>query len=373
LKHKKNLVTASYIPPKMKEMDELVKKENLIFLNEIGLDPGIDHLEALRVIDDIHRRGGKVRSFVSWCGGLPMPEFSQNPLGYKFSWSPRGVLSAATKEAKYLQEGNTVEIPSKKLYRHKQPINIFPGFSLEGIPNRDSTIYIKDYGLADEVKTMFRGTLRYKGYGEQMEGIIEIGLLDETQQPYLANEAPPLTWSEAIRRLLKVNNPNISTRHAVRNRLTASEGFPSKGFDDDKIRRILDCFEWLGLFSDELVCKKGTFIDSLAELMQQKMKFEPHETDMIILHHIFGVEWNDGSQEKLTSTLVIRGDQNFSAMGSSVGLPVAIACELILKGSISRRGVIGPLSSEIYIPLLKTLSNEGIKFLHKSEPIDYID
>jgi len=197
--------------------------------------------------------------------------------------------------------------------------------------------------------------------------------LDETAHPFLAADAQDITWNDALRKLLKVTNPTVSTRHAVRNRLTAAEGFPFKGFDDDKIRKILDCLEWLGLFSDKLVIKKGTFIDCLCEVMQEKMKYQPHEKDMIVLHHIFGIEWPDGKLENRTSTLIVRGDALASAMARTVGFPVAIASELLMQGSVSSRGVIGPISKDIYVPLLKTLANEGIQFIHNSYPVDYLD
>lgn len=369
LRMKKHLITASYISPKMKEMHETAEKEGLVFLNEIGLDPGIDHLEAMRVIDEVHQKGGVVKSFVSWCGGLPMPEFSVNPLGYKFSWSPRGVLTAATKDAKYLQDGNIVNVAGNELFKHAQPLGFFPGLNLEGVPNRDSTQYIKEYGLTNEVKTFFRGTLRFNGYSQILEAIVDIGLLNESQIPFLAPDAPEISWNEAIRRLLGANTKD-STRHALRRRLTASVGFPSKGYDDDKIRKVLEAFEWLGLFSERSASRKGTFIDSLCDLLQEKLKYEEHENDMIILHHIFGVEWNNGSQEILSSSLVVRGDKHFSAMARTVGLPVAIAAELVLKGGVAKRGVFGPIYPEIYVPLLKTLSNDGIKFLHSCVPAD---
>jgi len=366
LRVKRHLVTASYISDAMKALNDQVVASGLTFLNEIGLDPGIDHLEALRVIEHVHEQGGKVRSFVSWCGGLPMPEYSQNPLGYKFSWSPRGVLAAATKDAKFLQEGRLVEIQGNSIFQHKQHVDIFPGFNLEGIPNRDSTIYAQAYGISDEVKTMFRGTLRFPNYCDIMHGIVELGFLDDTQQPFLQPGAPDITWNEVLRKRLDLSD-GANVKIGLKQRLRAPEGFPTKGYSDDHIRKIINCFKWLGILSDKIVVKKGTYIDTLCEVMQQNMQFEKEETDMILLHHIFGISWPNGTKETKTSTLVVHGNKKGTAMNRSVGLPVGIAAELLLKGVITTHGVIGPMSKEIYVPILKSLAGEGMKFVEKSK------
>jgi len=367
LRNKKNLVTASYVSPKLKEMHEVVSQAGITFLNEIGLDPGIDHLEARRVIDGIHGKGGKVKSFVSWCGGIPLPEHSCNPLGYKFSWSPRGVLSASTKDSRYLQDGKIVDVKGSELFKHRQPIGIFPGFSLEGIPNRDATAYVEQYGIAPgEVDTFFRGTLRYKGWSEIMEAVVEIGLLDESPQPHLAPTAAPLSWDTCLRKLLKGENTQTKTKNLLKRRLRADYGFPTKGYHDDQIRKVVDCFDWLGMFSNKPVSLKGTYIDSFCDLLQSQLQYEKDENDMIILHHTFEVEWANGEREILSSTLVVHGNSEVTAMGLTVGLPVAIAAELLLQGQVTEKGVIGPMNPEIYRPMLKSLSNEGIKFIEKS-------
>lgn len=401
LKHKKHLVTASYISPELMTLNDQFKEAKLICLNEIGLDPGIDHLEAKKVIDEVHEQGGKIRQFVSWCGGVPLPEFSGNPFGYKFSWSPRGVLSAALKDAKYLQDGRVVSIPGGNLFKSRQAVNIFPGFNLEGkstsyvcckltekkkgIPNRDSLIYGKEYGIENEAVTIFRGTLRYQGFCELMEALVEIGLVDETKQPYLKKDSPKITWvkkkinflnmlkfslfkNQALRKLLNVEDqPNISTKKALLKRLDTPFGFPFKGYTDDQITRILDALDWLGIFSDEPIPLLGTFSDALTEVMQSKMAYQPHENDMILLHHIFGIEWPNGKYETRTATLVVHGTSRASAMSRTVGIPVALATELVMDGIVSAPGVIAPLSKEIYVPLLKSLVNEGIEFFLRSE------
>jgi len=364
LKLNKNLVTASYISPEMRALHDQVVQKGLIFLNEIGLDPGIDHLEAKRVIDEAKKKGGKIRSFVSWCGGLPMPEASGNPLAYKFSWSPRGVLSAATNDARYLQDGKIIEVPGSTLFKRKQSVNLFPGFSLEGIPNRDATIYRERYGIANEVQTIFRGTLRYKGFCNVMEAVVEIGLLDDKPQPHLAPNASAITWNEALCKLLKAREGQRA-RTVLRNRLRAETGFPTKGYGDDQIREILAAFEWLEMFSEKQVNRKGTYIDCFCDLLQEKLKYEPNEADMILLHHIFVIEKSNGSWETRSSSLAVHGSKQGMAMARTVGLPVAIATEMILDGELSSKGVLGPMEPAIYNPILRALAKEGIKFVER--------
>lgn len=368
LRCKKNMLTASYISPAMQALHQQVIDADLVCLNEIGLDPGIDHLEAKRVIDGIHQKGGKIRSFVSWCGGLPMPESSANALGYKFSWSPRGVLQASTRDAKYIHDGKIIDVPGMSLFKRQQPVDIFPGFSLEGIPNRDCTVYMDQYGITEECDTMFRGTLRYKGFSEIMEACVEIGLLDESPKTYLQPDAPEITWDQVIRLLLRADasNEKVKTKHLLKKRLRARDGFPSKGYDDDKLRRIVSGLIWVGIFSGEKASRKGNLMDAFCDLLQVKLKYEKDEADMIILHHIFGIEWANGEKEMRTSTLVAHGDAHSMAMAKTVGLPIAVVTELLLEGEISPKGVVGPMSPEIYKPVLKALANEGIRFVEKT-------
>lgn len=195
LKFRKNMVTASYISPAMKAFDKRAKDAGLTFINEIGLDPGIDHLTACQMFDHVKGKGGVITSFVSWCGGLPAPEVSNNPLGYKFSWSPRGVLTAGLNSAKFLRDGETITIEGKDLLASAVDVPIFKGFSFEGLPNRDSVSYIDTYNLDPlQITTMFRGTLRYKGYSQLMHYFFALGLLDATPR----NDLAKLSWVRFI-------------------------------------------------------------------------------------------------------------------------------------------------------------------------------
>jgi len=309
----------------------------------------------------------QVKAFVSWCGGLPAPESSDNPLGYKFSWSPRGVLSAATRPARYKQDDEVIDIAGNMIFKHTQQVEIFPSTWLEGIPNRDSITYGQAYGLEDAA-TVFRGTLRYRGFCHAIEAAVDLGLLDETAQPHLAPTGKDITWVDAMRILVNAT-AGASTEETFMKRLRTPKGFPSKGYDDEKIRKILKTFQWLGMFSNKLVDRRGTYIDSFCELLKEKLQYEPHDRDMIILHHIFDIEWADGTIESRTSTLVHYGEEfgkGPTVMSKLVGLPVAIAAELLLDGVIKERGVIRPVTSDIVGPMLSALKDEGVHFMHKT-------
>jgi alpha-aminoadipic semialdehyde synthase len=364
-----HLVTASYIAPEMMALHEQARAAGLVFLNEMGLDPGIDHLEAMNVINDVKAKGGKIRSFVSWCGGLPAPESSDNPMGYKFSWSPRGVLSAATRPAKYKQEDEIIEVAGNAIFKRTQQVEIFPSIWLEGIPNRDSLTYAEAYGISD-ASTVFRGTLRYRGFCDAVEGMVDLGLLEDAKVPELEASAKDITWNQVMRLLLRVPQGDaISTEHAMEKKLRTPKGFPSKGYSDEKIHKILKIFSWLGLFSDAHVEKRGTYIDCLCALLTTKLVYEPRDRDMIILHHIFEIEWPNEKFETRTSTLVHYSEEfskGITVMSNLVGLPIAIAAELILDGVVKDRGVLRPVSSDLVAPMLAALKDEGVVFIHKS-------
>lgn len=367
LRMKVNLVTASYVSPELEAMHKSVVDAGLTFLNEMGLDPGIDHLEAMNMIEEAKTGGGKVKSFVSWCGGLPAPEASDNPLGYKFSWSPRGVLGAATRPAKYKQDGEIIDVPGNSIFKRCQQVEIFPSIWLEGIPNRNSLTYAEAYGISD-AHTVFRGTLRYRGFCQFIEAAVDLGLLDDIKEDYLAPEAPSITWEQLMRRVLQ-SPDGVSPQEAIKRKLRTSKGHPYKGYDDDKINQVLRAFDWVGMFSDKVVRKRNTLIDSLCELLIDKLQYEHLDRDMIILHHIFEIEWPNGKLETRTSTLVHYGEEygvGDTVMSYLVGLPVAIAADLLLNGTVKEKGVIRPVTPDIFRPMLQLLHNEGVRFVHKS-------
>lgn len=346
LEQGKHLVTASYVSSEMKSLDKEARDKGLIFLNELGLDPGIDHMEAMRLIHEARNSGGKVMSFISYCGGLPAPEAKNNPFGYKFSWSPRGVLLAGRNEARYLKDGQEVVVPAEELFAHYQMIEI-PGLGVfEGYPNRNSVSYIETYGIP-ETRTMLRGTLRYPGWCLKMKKLGELGLFDITEREWKAR-----TYAEFLREFLGISSAE-SLREKIASRLNLQ-------LDSE----VIQSFEWLGLFSDRpLPATKISPLDLLASLMVEKLKYQEGERDMTVLQHEIIVEYPGGQREKITSTLIDFGiPHGHTSMSRTVGLPVAIGVRLILENRIDLRGVLIPTAPEIYEPILEELKTLGIKF-----------
>ena len=209
IRHKKNVVTTSYVSPAMQELDQKVKEAGITVLNEIGLDPGIDHLYALKVINEVHQAGGKILSFLSYCGGLPAPEASDNPLGYKFSWSSRGVLLALRNTAKYYKDGKVEEIPGTELMNYAKPYQIYPAYAFVAYPNRDSTPYKERYNIK-EAQTIIRGTLRYQGFPEFVRVLVDLGFLSEEEKDFLKPSETPLSWKETLQKVLNASSAKES-------------------------------------------------------------------------------------------------------------------------------------------------------------------
>jgi len=348
---KKHMVTTSYVSEIMKNLDAEAKKAGILILNEVGLDPGIDHMEAMRIIHEVEEKGGEITSFISYCGGLPAPEANTNPFGYKFSWSPIGVLLAGKNSAQYLKDGQQVFIPSENLFENYSIIPIEGLGDFEGYPNRNSLPYINLYNI-QSTKIMLRGTLRNLGWCDTLKKIVDLGLLDEEEKNWSG-----LTYAEFTRGWL--NEPEeTDLKKALALHLNLRE-------DSDVIRRL----EWLGLLNDDpLPIERGSALDILGAKMLEKLQYEKGERDMIILQHTFEASYPDGREEKITSTLIDFGiPDGDSSMARTVGLPPALGTKLILEGKIKERGVHIPVSPDIYIPILEELKHLGISFKEKRE------
>jgi len=344
--HGKSMVTTSYVSAAMKALDEDAKRKGVILLNELGLDPGIDHMEAIRVIHAIKARGGRVVSFISYCGGLPAPEANTNPFGYKFSWSPKGVLLAGKNSARFLEDGKIVLIPAEKLF---ESFTIFPVPGLgdfEAYPNRDSIPYAEAYGI-QETKTMLRGTLRYPGWCRTMKKIGDLGLLDQTERDFSG-----MTYAGFLRELARAT-PREDLKGALARALNLEPG-----------STVIGNMNWLGLLDEEPIkAGKSTALDVLTGLMIEKLRYGQGERDMIILKHMFLAVRPDGKKEKMTSTLIDYGVPfGDSSMSRTVGLPAAIGARFILEGKIKLTGVRTPIEPEIYEPILNELKNHGVEF-----------
>ena len=353
LKHGINMVTTSYISPEMKALDENAKKAGIIILNEIGEDPGIDHMGAMKMINQVNQEGGKIKSFKSYGSGIPSFEHNNNPYGYKFSWSPRGLLTAAQTPAVYLQNGQKIEVSGENLLESSWLVNIDGLGTFETYPNRDSTNYIKDYGLED-ISDFYRGLLRHPGYCNSIQSMKDLDLLSVEESHNLKG----VTYKQFTASLIGVNG-NIDIRQAVSDKLNLK-------VSSDIIKQL----QWLGLFDDEQIpFSKGTNADVLLGLMQEKMAYEEHEKDMIIIHNEAIVEF-DNRMEKRIATMKVEGRPfGHSAMSRAVGLPAAIASRLILEGAIRSKGVLKPITEEIYKPILAELAENGYKFEHKTQVI----
>lgn len=353
IKFKKNVVTTSYINPQLRELEQQIKDAGIVVMNEIGLDPGIDHLYAVKTIDEVHKQGGKIKSFLSYCGGLPAPENSDNPLGYKFSWSSRGVLLALRNQAKFWLNGNEEFIASEDLMASAKPYFIMPGFAFVCYPNRDSTTYKELYNIP-EAETVIRGTLRFQGFPEFVKVLVDMGMLKEDENEVFEK---PIAWKDAIAKYIGASS---SDEKALIDTISSKTVFKS---DDDK-ERIINGLKWLGLFSDKKITPKKNALDTLCATLEELMQYEEGERDLVCLQHKFGIEWADGTTETRTSTLVDYGNtEGYSSMAKLVGVPCAVAVLEVLDGTLSTPGLIAPMTPEINNPLMKTLKEKYGIFL----------
>ncbi|GLB08095.1 saccharopine dehydrogenase [NADP(+), L-glutamate-forming] [Aspergillus tubingensis] len=357
IRTKKHVVTTSYVSPAMMELDEECKKAGITVMNEIGLDPGIDHLYAVKTISEVHAEGGKITSFLSYCGGLPAPECSNNPLGYKFSWSSRGVLLALRNAAKFYKDGQEFSVAGPDLMATAKPYFIYPGFAFVAYPNRDSCPYRERYSIP-EAQTVVRGTLRYQGFPEMIKVLVDIGFLSDEGREYLNS---PIAWKEATKQILGATS---STEKDLEWAIASKTAFAN---NDDR-DRIISGLRWIGLFSDEQITPRGNPLDTLCATLEKKMQYEEGERDLVMLQHKFEIEHKDGQKETRTSTLCEYGvPGGYSAMAKTVGVPCGVAVKLVLDGTINQKGVVAPMTMDICAPLIKTLKEDyGIEMIEKT-------
>jgi len=353
IKHKKQMVTTSYVSNEMKALDNDAKNAGILILNECGLDPGIDHMSAMRLIHDVEEKGGKVVSFRSTTGALPSHEANNNPFGYKFSWAPRGVLLASKNPSKWLQDGKVVSYPGEQLFENYS-IQDVPGVgSFENYPNRDSVPYKGIYGLKD-AHTVYRGTFRMTGWCETMRKIVALGWLGEKPLKGFSGK----TYGELTRHLIGASLGEDIVKATA------------KYLDLETYSTVIKRLGWLGLFSDVALPEDhDNPLDYLNVLTLSKMLLDDSERDMIVMHHEFVAEY-PSKKEYITSTLVDYGiPDGDSSIARTVALPAAIAVKMILHNEINIKGVHIPVIPEIYNPILDELEKMKIKFEEKSETI----
>jgi len=358
IRQKTHVVTTSYIPPAIWELDAAAKEAGITVMNEIGMDPGIDHLYAVKTIDEVHQAGGKIISFISYCGGLPAPEASDNPLGYKFSWSARGALLALKNNAKFYKDGKVGEVGGgNELMAFAAPYFIYPGFAFFAYPNRDSTPFKERYNIP-EAQTVIRGTLRYQGFVEFIEVVANMGFLSEDKKDFLTQAIP---WKEATKQILGAPSSSYDDLRAA---ILAKSNIKN----ESETERILAGLRWIGIFSDTPIKPAGTPLDVLCGTIETKCAYAPGERDMVMLQHRFEIENKDGSRETRTSTLCEYGDpKGYTAMAKLVGTPCAVAVQQVLDGTLAQRGVVAPMTPQVNNPIIKELKEKyGIEMIEKT-------
>jgi saccharopine dehydrogenase (NADP+, L-glutamate forming) len=349
IKNKKNMVTTSYVKPEMQALDQAAKDAGIIILNELGLDPGIDHMSAMRIIDNVHAKGGKVEEFYSICGALPAPEAANNPFRYKFSWSPKGVVMAGNNEGNYLRHGKNVFVPTADLF--KNPLSVdFPKIGkLEIYPNRDSMPYIDLYGIP-ETKTMMRGTFRYPGWCESIDAIKALKLISSDTYDFTG-----MSYADMMAMLIGAAS-NQDIKQKVAKYLNISED-----------AHAINAMEWLGLFENKPMNRQSdSAFEITSDLMIDKMELGKEERDMVVMQHVFLASYADGKKEVIKSSMLDYGTLSTNtAVARTVALPAAVGVEMILAGEISVKGVHIPVIPEIYNPILDRLENMDIKMIEE--------
>jgi saccharopine dehydrogenase (NADP+, L-glutamate forming) len=350
----KHLLTTSYVSDAMRALDGPARTKGLVFMNESGLDPGIDHMSAMRIIHGVEKKGGKVVSFRSMTGALPAHGSNTNPFGYKFSWAPRGVLLASRNPARWLQDGREVNIPGEQLFENYALEDIEGVGTFENYPNRNSVQYREIYGLKD-ARTVYRGTYRMTGWCETLRKIVALGWLNDQPLPAFFGR----TYGDLTRHLIGAG-PGIDLEKATADFLHL-----------EPYSAVIKRLGWLGLFGDgPLPADRQNPLDYLNVLSLKKMALGKEDRDMIVMHHEFIAEYPGGKKELITSTLLdygIPGDD--SAVARTVSIPAAIAVRLILEGKIKEPGVQIPVKPSVYGPVLDELEKYHIVFKERRKKL----
>ncbi len=352
----KHLTTASYISKDMRLLHDVAVAKGLTLLNEVGLDPGIDHLSAMHLLDGIRAQSAHIEHFESFCGGLVAPESDDNPWNYKFTWNPRNVVLAGQGGAvKFLHNGKFKYIPYHKVFRRTEAIAIEGYGKFEGYANRDSLSYREAYGL-QEVRTIYRGTLRRPGFSRAWNAFVELGATDDS---YILEGSKQMTHRDFINSFLAYS-VHDSVELKVAHYLKLDQ-------DDDLMAKL----EWLGIFSNEPVgIKDATPAQILQSILEKKWTMRPSDKDMIVMWHKVGYLHNGQKIVTESSMVVIGDDPENTAMAKTVGLPLAIATRMILEGRITERGVLLPISPNIYRPVLEELALNGLSFSEKTYEVE---
>ncbi|MCF8331351.1 MAG: saccharopine dehydrogenase NADP-binding domain-containing protein [Bacteroidales bacterium] len=352
---KKHMVTASYVSKEVKELDQKARESGIVMLNELGVDPGIDHMSAMKLVDDIRNKGGKILLFKSSTGGLIAPEYDTNPWNYKFTWNPRNVVLAGQGTSMFIRNGRYKYIPYHKLFGRVEKTTVLDYGEFEVYPNRDSLKYREIYGLQD-IPTIFRGTLRRPGFCKAWDIFVQLGMTDDN---YQMQDVESMTWRQFINSFLRYE-PKTNVEDKLCDYL---------GLDPDG--EVMQKLKWLGIFDDKPVgLNTGSPAQILQKLLEDKWMLEPGDKDMIAMQHKIEYEI-DGKRRLITSSMATIGqDAPHTAMSVTVGTPVAIAVKLLLAGKINLKGVHIPIKPELYSPILKELEDAGIRFVDEETEVE---
>ena len=355
----RHMLSVSYRDRSMREVGRDARRKGVLLLCELGLDPGIDHMSAMAVITRVRDASGRIVRFCSYGSGIPAPNQEHNPLRYVITWNPRNVVMASEQGAQYMENSKLKIVPWHHVFHHTWPVEVDGLGVLEAYPNRDSIAYMRTFGL-DDVRTMIRGTLRYPGWSETWEKIVRLGLPNENMRiPNLSQRS----YAEVTEMFLPMTNVNEPLEVRVARFLQISP-----------TGRIMEDLRWIGLFSDEEIgCEGETPASMMIHLLKRKLPLLPGMRDMVVVMHELDVEYGgaEKKRERITSTLVAEGEENgFTAMAKTVGLPTALAAELLLQGNLELVGSHIPTHPSIYEPVLQGLARAGLEFTEKTEPLE---
>jgi len=350
----KHMTTASYVSDVMKSLDAEAKKKGISMLNELGVDPGIDHMSAMKVIDEIRHKGGKILGFISNTGGLVAPESDNNPWNYKFTWNPRNVVLAGQGVAQFIENGQYKFIPYHRLYSRARTFSVLNYGEFEMYPNRDSLSYRQVYGLND-IQTLIRGTLRKAGYCKAWNVFVQLGATDDT---YKIPESENLTNRGFINSFLAYDS-KLSVEEKIKKEIAEA---------NDPV--VFEKLKWLGIFEEKKVnLPNASPAQVLQKILEEKLFLESNDKDMIVMQHIFEYELGEKKFRKKSSMVIIGKDTVHTAMSITVGTPLAIATKMLMTGKITEKGVVIPTKPDLYLPILKELEEYGVKFIEEEEEI----
>jgi len=350
--HKKQMLTASYVSDAMKELNDDAKAAGVGLFNELGVDPGIDHMSAMRIIDDLRNKGSKLNAFFSFTGGLVAPEYDNNPWNYKFTWNPRNVVLAGQGTSMFIRNGKYKYIPYQQLFRRIIMTSVDGYGDFEVYPNRDSLSYRETYGL-EEIPTIFRGTMRRPGYTKAWNVFVQLGATDDT---YTIEDSENMTYRDFINTFLPYESHTpveVKIQHLL-----------PELIDEEVMTKLV----WLDLFSNKKVeLKNATPAQILQKILEEKWQLDEGDKDMIVMQHRFEFTNSDNQDKAIVSSMVMKGESlSNTAMAITVGLPLAIATKMVANGEINLTGVHTPVIPELYNPILDELAELGVEFTEKS-------